>query len=275
MSIAGYDPSAGAGVLADLKTFAALGVYGMACITALTVQSTRGIRRVWAVDASVIGETLTCLAEDASFAAVKVGMLGDGAVANAVADWLEAHPDLPVVLDPVIKSSHNNSLLDSIGIEVLRNRLLARADWLTPNLGELALLTDGTLPASRAETEDMGHRLADRVAALGNHRLKLAITGGHRLGRPDDLLLTADICRWYPGEWINTTSTHGTGCTFSSALAAHIAFGEATEVAMEKAKEFVAGALRFAYPIGRGNGPLNHLWQQDPSFRPSRTDDSE
>lgn len=262
LSIAGYDPSAGAGVLADLKTFAALGVYGMACVTALTVQSTQGVRRVQAIHPGMMGETLACLSEDVSFAAIKVGMLGKGTIANVVAEWLESHSGLSVVLDPVIKSSHNNNLLDSIGIDLLRTRLLARVDWLTPNLEELALLTAGTTPSSRTETEDMGCRLIERAAVFGNHNLKLAITGGHLAGAPDDLLLTTDICRWFPGERIETTSTHGTGCTFSSAIAAYIAHGDDAPTAMEKAKKFVAGALRFAYPIGRENGPLNHFWQQ-------------
>lgn len=259
LSIAGFDPSGGAGILADLKTFAAFGVYGMACITAITVQSTQGVRRVVEGDPNVVRETLDCLAEDARLAAIKVGMLGSGAVATVVADWLAERPEVSVVLDPVFKSSSGKDLLDAAGRKVLADRLLGLANWITPNLQELAELAGMAIPADRQECERAARKLLVLAGAQGNPGLKIVVTGGHA-ERPDDLLLTRQTCRWYAGERIHTTSTHGTGCTFSSALAARIALGDDEDAAVAAAKNYVTQALRHAYPVGRGNGPLHHFW---------------
>jgi hydroxymethylpyrimidine/phosphomethylpyrimidine kinase len=261
LSIAGYDPSAGAGVLADLKTFAAMGVYGMASITALTIQSTLGVRKVVPLDPGTVVETLDCLAEDVCFAAIKVGMLGNGAVAAAVMAWLEGRKSVPVVLDPVIKSSSGRDLLDSRGCEILRTAGLARADWVTPNLAELAALAGGSLPTNREETEKAARELHVMATKRGNPTLKIVVTGGHAKN-PDDLLLVDGVCQWFPGERVETKSTHGTGCTFSSALAARIVLGDEPVATVHAAKDYVTGALRHASPIGTGNGPLNHSWSK-------------
>jgi hydroxymethylpyrimidine/phosphomethylpyrimidine kinase len=260
LSIAGYDPSAGAGILADLKTFAAHDVYGMACITALTIQSTQGVRRIQAFEPSTVVETLDCLAEDASFSSIKVGMLGQHSVAAVVLDWLQRQTGVPVVLDPVLKSSSGKELLDAEGADILRGDWLARVNWITPNLPELAALTGTSIPLTEAETEDAARKLQQMAAQRGNAGLKIVVTGGHTK-KPDDLLLTTTGCRWYRGEHIETTSTHGTGCAFSSALAARLALGDDDFSAVKSAKEYVAGALRHAYPVGQGNGPLNHFWR--------------
>lgn len=259
LSIAGYDPSAGAGVLADLKTFAALGVYGMASITALTVQSTLKVHRVTGLDAGTVTETLDCLAEDVLFAAIKVGMLGTKDVAEAVMAWLGGQKGVPVVLDPVVKSSSGKDLLDSGGCEILRREGLARATWITPNLAELAVLIGGSVPVDGEETENAGRQLQRMAANLGNPGLKILVTGGHAK-KPDDLLLMDGDVRWFPGERVETSSTHGTGCTFSSALAARIALGDGPVEAVQRAKDYVTGALRNAPGIGTGNGPLGHFW---------------
>jgi hydroxymethylpyrimidine/phosphomethylpyrimidine kinase len=261
LSIAGYDPSAGAGVLADLKTFAAVGVYGMACITALTVQSTQGVRKVIGMGADIVIETLDCLIEDACIDSIKVGMLGNAAVATAVAVWLKQRKQIPVVLDPVFKSSSGKDLLDTDGHKILREAWLARADWITPNLAEVAVLIGNLPPATRAESEDAARLLQKMAADRGNTKLKIVLTGGHA-DAPDDLLLLGDECHWYPGERIETTSTHGTGCAFSSALAARIALGDEPRQAVQTAKDYVTNALRYAYEVGKGNGPLNHLWEK-------------
>ena len=221
LSIAGYDPSAGAGVLADLKTFAAVGVYGMACITALTVQSTQGVRRVVGGDTGIVIETLDCLAEDACFSSIKVGMLGHVTIAQAVAGWLGQRQGIPVVLDPIIESSSGKDLLGIGGLDILRDAWLPRADWITPNLSELAALTGSTVPTTGPETEDSARLLQQMAMQRGNSGLKIVVTGGHA-EIPNDLLLMANECLWYPGERIHTTSTHGTGCAFSSALAARL-----------------------------------------------------
>lgn len=260
LSIAGFDPSGGAGILADLKTFAAIGVYGMACITALTVQSTQGVCRIEPCDPNILHETLDCLAADARFSAIKVGMLGCGAAASGIADWLDGQRAVPVVVDPVVKSTSGKDLLDAAAFDLVRTRFLARATWITPNLKELAALVSASLADSRAATEESAQKLLHLAAERGNPGLKIVVTGGHT-HPPDDLLLTERACEWYPGTYIETNSTHGTGCTFSSALAARIALGDDDFAAVAAAKEYVAQALRNAYPIGHGKGPLNHFWK--------------
>ncbi|HET9086516.1 MAG TPA: bifunctional hydroxymethylpyrimidine kinase/phosphomethylpyrimidine kinase [Acidobacteriaceae bacterium] len=261
LSIAGFDPSGGAGILADLKTFAALQVYGMACITALTIQSTQGVRRVEVCDPATVHETLACLSADVRFHAIKLGMLGSRAVAEAVGDWLGSQSGVPVVLDPVLKSSSGRGLADADTLELLRTRLLRRADWITPNLTELAELTGRARPESVPEIVAGAEKLLEMAVGQGNNRLKIVATGGDR-GRPDDLLLSEETCQWYPGAHIETNSTHGTGCTFSSALAARVALGDRASEAVEAAKRYVEGALRYASPVGQGKGPLNHFWSK-------------
>jgi hydroxymethylpyrimidine/phosphomethylpyrimidine kinase len=262
LSIAGYDPSAGAGVLADMKTFAALGVYGMASITALTIQSTLGVRKLVGLDPGTVTETLDCLAEDVRFAAIKVGMLGSREVAEAVMAWLQGWKDIPVVLDPVMKSSSGKDLLNREGCEIVRRQGLARANWITPNLAELGILTGISSPKSCEDTAKSAAELYRMAASCGNPGIKIVVTGGHA-AKPDDLLFMDGVCRWFSGERIETNSTHGTGCTFSSALAARVALGDDPAEAVGNAKRYVTGALRHASPIGHGKGPLNHFWHPD------------
>jgi hydroxymethylpyrimidine/phosphomethylpyrimidine kinase len=188
-------------------------------------------------------------------------MLGNGAVAAAVMAWLEGRKNVPVVLDPVIKSSSGKDLLDSEGCEILRGAGLARADWVTPNLAELAALAGRSVPTNRQETEKAARELHVMAMKRGNPTLKIVVTGGHAK-TPDDLLLIGKTCQWFPGEWVETKSTHGTGCTFSSALAARIVLGDGIVAAVQAAKDYVTGALRYAIPIGTGNGPLNHSWEK-------------
>lgn len=231
----------------------------MACITALTVQSSQGVRRLVPVESDVVIETLDCLVEDVCFSSIKVGMLGGHLVAAAVADWLRRHPEIPVVLDPVLKSSSGKDLLDPEGLAILRGEWLGRVNWITPNLPELAALTDVPLLQVIENVEVAARDLREISAKQNNPALRVVVTGGHGKS-PDDLLLTREGCRWFPGERVETTSTHGTGCAFSAALAARVALGEDDFSAVQGAKDYVTGALRHAYPVGRGNGPLNHFW---------------
>lgn len=268
LSIAGFDPSAGAGVLADIKTFAAHGVYGMACVTALTVQSTQGVRGVEPAAPRVVRETLECLAQDVRFAAVKVGMLGSLAVAEEVLRWLRSQPGLPVILDPILRASSGASLLEGKAVALLRSGWLARANWVTPNLGESAALAACPVPTSPAETESCAARLQAQAAEAGNAGLGVVLTGGHA-ARPDDYLAWPGGCEWLPGERVETTATHGTGCTFSSAFTAQLALGAEPREAAQRAKHYVTEALRAAVPIGRGTGPLQHFWSAVPFREPS------
>ncbi len=265
LTIAGFDPSSGAGVTADLKTFAAHGVYGVAAITALTVQSTQGVRSLEPVRPSLFRETLECLAEDVSLAGVKLGMLaGVGLVAEAE-HFLRARPELraKVVLDPVLRSSSGAALLDAEGTALLRERLLGVVGWITPNLSELALLT-GVDVRTREQIPAAAERLARQAANIGNPDIAIVVTGGH-LDRPDDYLLLEGEGSWLPGERVETRSTHGTGCAFSSALLAELVLGRSRVGAVERAKRYVTEALRAAYPVGKGRGPLHHLFAYEPS----------
>ncbi len=262
LTIAGFDPSSGAGVTADLKVFAAFGLYGMTCVTALTVQSTQGVRAVEPVPATTIAATLQMLAEDVEIGGIKVGMLATAEICRVVGEFLESLPRMPVVVDPVFRSSSGRELLEAAGVSCLRDRLLASAGWITPNLEELSILT-GEAVASREDVPPAAQRLRGQAEGLGNRDLHVLVTGGH-LNRPDDYLLapTGDGC-WIPGELVETNATHGTGCALSSALLAGIVIGREPLAAATGAKEYVTTALREAYPVGHGKGPMNHLFAMD------------
>ena len=268
LTIAGFDPGSGAGITADLKTFAAHGIYGVACITAMTVQSTLGVRAVEPLPAMLVRQTLECLAEDVSLSGVKIGMLGNSAVVGEVSSFLTAQsraiPRERIVLDPVLRSSSGTALIDPDGVGVLRQELLRRVGWITPNVDELALLAGGDLSApgslGREQVPAAAARLREMAARVGNDELNVVVTGGH-LSRPDDFLLTASgEGSWLEGEKIVTKATHGTGCAFSSALLSGLISGQSPRQAVAAAKAYVTEALRSAYPIGKGKGPMNHLF---------------
>jgi hydroxymethylpyrimidine/phosphomethylpyrimidine kinase len=266
LSIAGFDPSSGAGITADLKTFAAHEVYGVACISAITVQSTLGVLAVKPLKPLLVRDTLACLAEDVSFSGIKIGMLGGGGVARVVARFLDglltqgriarSH----IVLDPILRSSSGRALLDRQGLHTLRSQLLRTVGWITPNLDELALMT-GAPGLQRRQIPAAAARLQKMAANLGNRELNVVVTGGH-LKRPDEFLLTADGKQcWLHGEMVHTRSTHGTGCAFSSALVCSLIAGKTPAVAAAQAKEYVTAALQAALPVGRGAGPMHHLFR--------------
>jgi len=257
LTIAGFDPSSGAGITADLKTISAHGLYGTACITSLTVQCTQGVRRVQAVSPDLVLETLEALVEDIPPAAVKIGMLGTGRIARVVAEFLSKKRLANVVLDTVLRSSSGKALLDQSGIRVLK-QLLNLVDVVTPNLEEAGVLTGRTVRRER-DMEDACRTLA-RMGARN-----AVITGGH-LRQPVDVFLgeQADgMAKRYRHERLATRSTHGTGCAYSTAIACNLAKG--ISLAGEEpnaiflAGQYVHAALEEAYPIGKGTGPINHL----------------
>ena len=261
ITIAGFDPGSGAGVTADLKTFAAHGIYGVACISALTVQSTQGVRAVEPVPANLVRATLDCLAEDVALAGVKIGMLGTSAVASEVASFLRALsgkiPRDRIVLDPILRSTSGTPLIDANGVRVIRDELLHCVGWITPNIHELAALVgDDPQTISRDQFPGAAARLKQ-----GNAELGVVVTGGH-LDQPDDFLFTpTGEQTWLPGERIATNATHGTGCAFSTALLCALISGLNPRDAAASAKAYVTEAIRSAYPIGKGKGPMNHLFR--------------
>lgn len=254
LTIAGYDPSSGAGVTADVKTAAAHGCFAVSCITALTIQSTSGVRRVEPVRGELVADTLAELAADLHFSGIRIGMLGSGEVARAVVHFLETNRPRNVVLDPVLKSSSGAELLDSAGFAIVRDRLLRLADVITPNTDEVAALAGVvvTTPSGMRSAAARLHQMGARA---------VVITGGD-LPQPTDLLsIAAGNQVEYPGERLDSSSTHGTGCAFATALTCRLALGSSLPDAVRDSKNYVTEAIAHAYPLGRGRGPIAHLYR--------------
>jgi len=263
LSIAGFDPSSGAGITADLKTIAAHGLFGISCITALTVQSTQGVAEVRPLPGDLVHRTLRVLLDDFYPDAVKIGMLGSREVAEAIASIL-AEAKLPnVVLDPVLRSSSGATLLDEQGIGSLIKRLLPLVDVITPNAEEAQVMAG--VPVT---TLDEMRKVAHQLHGLGARNV--VVTGGH-LYPPTDVLSqttgSTEKLVGFAGKHVTTDFTHGTGCAFASALACNLALGKSLEASVGDAKEYVNQALQKAYRVGKGKGPINHLFRFDPERR--------
>jgi hydroxymethylpyrimidine/phosphomethylpyrimidine kinase len=280
LTIAGFDPSSGAGITADVKTIAAHGCYGVACITALTVQSTSGVRRVEPVDPALIRDTLEELDGDLDIAAVHIGMLGSAKVVKVVADFLEAAEKsgntssrrrparlTNIVLDPILKSSSGADLLDSAGTRLLIERLIPLADVITPNTAEASAIT--TLRVNDLETM--------RESAAKLHQMGAAavvITGG-------DLEKAIDLLSYpsskgtqqevFKAERQRSTSTHGTGCAFATSMACHLALDRGLAEATLLSKTYVGAAIANAQTLGKGTGPLHHLYRMTQQRRATST----
>jgi hydroxymethylpyrimidine/phosphomethylpyrimidine kinase len=258
LSIAGSDPSGGAGIQADLKTFAARGVYGMAAITALTAQNTQGVSGVHLVPAHFVADQIRAVFSDIRVDAIKIGMIANAEIAEAIADVLRAHPEIPVVLDPVMIAKGGAALLDPHAVKVLIGQLLPLATLLTPNLPEAAAL----LYEPVAETREAMAEQAIRLRSLGP--ANVLMKGGHLGGDTSpDVLANDRGLTWFEGHRTATINTHGTGCTLSSALAAELAKGGTIESAMSVAKLYLAGAVASAgtLSVGSGHGPVDHFHQ--------------
>lgn len=264
LSIAGSDPSGGAGIQADLKAFAACGTYGMAVITALTVQNTQGVRGVHLVPPAFVAAQIAAIFDDIRVDAVKIGMIASAGIAEAVASGLADRPGLPIVLDPVMVAKGGARLLDPEAVAVLQDHLLPLATLLTPNLPEAAALL-GCAPATTRT--GMLEQALD-LCALGPKAV--LVKGGHLEGpESPDVFVTRTSHTWLEAARHPTANTHGTGCTLSSAIAAELAKGASGIAAVQVAKPYLTGAVRSAgkLTVGSGHGPTNHfhsLWSQDP-----------
>lgn len=263
LTIAGFDPSSGAGVTADIKTIAAHGCYGVACITALTVQSTAGVRRVEVCSQALVTDTLQELAADVAIAAIHIGMLGNGSVMNAVAAFVAGRSDqtMPpnVVLDPILRSSSGALLLEEAGVKLLIEKMLPLADVITPNIDEAAYLT-----GVKVRDLDEMKAAATKLHSMGARAV--VITGGH-LDKAIDLLsfptrrgLEHEV---FKAERQRSRSTHGTGCAFATAMTCHLALGRGLAEATLLAKTYVKAAIASGQPLGRGPGPINHLYRMN------------
>jgi hydroxymethylpyrimidine/phosphomethylpyrimidine kinase len=263
LTIAGSDSSGGAGIQADLKTFAALGVYGASVITALTAQNTTGVSGIHDVPPDFVAQQIDAVFSDLTIGAVKIGMLARADVIATVARGLDRHQARNVVLDPVMVATSGDRLLRADALEALWRELIPRALLITPNLPEAAALLKAAPARSEAEMQAQGERLLAAGAKV------VLIKGGHGVGAEAvDLLIDASGTTRLAAPRIATTNTHGTGCTLSSAIAAGLAKGLALPDAVRAAKAYVTAAIAAAtgLEVGRGHGPLHHFhawWNQD------------
>jgi hydroxymethylpyrimidine/phosphomethylpyrimidine kinase len=255
LTIAGSDSSGGAGIQADLKTFAACGVYGLSAVTAITAQNTLGVNAWEPVSSDLVTAQIEAVAQDPGVGAVKTGMLPTAAIVEAVAASVAALELPNLVVDPVMVSSTGQSLLDEEAVAALKTELLKLAEIVTPNIPEAE-----TLAGLRIGNSMDVRRAAERIRALGAR--VVVITGGHAPGDGDviDYVLSDEGELEIRGPRIETQHTHGTGCTFSAAIAAHLARGRTAEEAVRAARAYIEGALRHPPGIGRGRGPLGHFW---------------
>jgi hydroxymethylpyrimidine/phosphomethylpyrimidine kinase len=253
LTIAGFDPSCGAGTVADLKTFAAHGCYGVAAITSLTVQNTQSVADVQNTPSATLRAQLEALANDCDIAAVKIGMLGNRGNAAVVAEFLDAHKFAHVVHDPVMKSSSGTELLDAAGIKYVVTELLKRSSVITPNVPEAEILTGLTIK----DVADM-EAAARKIVEMGAHA---AIVKGGHMDRAVDVLFDGNEIFALAGDKNREDTLHGTGCTFASAIAAQLAAGRGLVEAAMLAKAYVTKAIEKAYAIGKGREPLDHFYR--------------
>ena len=260
MTIAGSDSGGGAGIQADLKTFAALGVYGTSALTAITAQNTRGVTDVLELPTTLIESQIDAIVSDIGADAVKTGMLSSSEIIRAVVAKLDEHTLTTLVVDPVMIAKGGDRLLREEAVEALRSVLVPMATVVTPNTPEAEVLTglkivsvEGARAAAKVLVDEIGAKNA-------------VVKGGHLDGPATDILYDGSDFTTFTSERIDTSNTHGTGCTFASAIAAGLSEGLPVPHAVQDAKDYVTNAIRTNFPIGRGHGPLNHfhkLWGMD------------
>ena len=254
MTIAGSDSGAGAGIQADLKAFAAMGVYGTSVLTAITAQNTLGVTGVFELPASIIASQIDAVVTDIGADAVKTGMLSSTAVIDCVVEKLQEHSVDKLVVDPVMVAQAGSRLLNEDAVDALRERLLPMALLVTPNRWEAEVLSGQSV-----SDVESARRAARELVSMGAR--SVLVKGGHLDGPPTDVLYDGSEFTEFTAERIQTANTHGTGCTLASAMAACIAKGQTVHDAVAASKEFITGAIRAAQPIGKGHGPVNHFYR--------------
>jgi hydroxymethylpyrimidine/phosphomethylpyrimidine kinase len=258
LSIAGSDPSGGAGIQADLKTFSALGVYGMAALTSLTAQNTKGVLAVQELPPNFVRQQIEAIYDDVAVHAVKIGMIASANVAQELAEVLNERSAQNIVLDPVMVATSGDKLISDAAIDVVRTKLMPMADLITPNIKEAEVLLQleftGDLEGFARELQKIGAR-------------NVLLKGGHLVQEKnsDDVLVTHNgVAHVFSAERVLTVNTHGTGCTLSSAIAANLAKGEMIDTACANAKKYLTEALKWAdtLGVGHGHGPVHHFWDE-------------
>ena len=254
MTIAGSDSGGGAGVQADLKTFAALGVYGTVTLTAITAQNTVGVTGVHEIPSDMIIAQMDAVMGDIGTDAVKTGMLSSQEIVEVVAAQIRKHGIRELVVDPVMVAKSGDPLLREDAVQAVRSHLVPLAAVVTPNIPEAEALTGMTI-----ETDEDVREAAERIIQMGAR--SVVVKGGHREGPATDVLYDGVQFRDFSAPRFDTVNTHGTGCTFASAVAAGLAQKKTVEDAVAQAKEYVTEAIRTSFPIGQGHGPLNHFYR--------------
>lgn len=254
LTIAGSDSSGGAGIQADIKTMTAFGVYAMSAVTALTAQNTVGVADIMEVSLEFLGKQLDSVFTDIFPDAVKIGMVSSAGLIETIAERLKFYHAENIVLDPVMISTSGSKLLRNDGVDALKKSLLRQAALLTPNIPEASALSG--IPIN---TEEDMIKAAEFISR--EYGCAVLCKGGHSVNDANDLLYQNSEYSWFFGKHIDNKNTHGTGCTLSSAIASGLAKGLDMETSIRLAKEYLSGALRAMLDLGKGNGPLDHMWK--------------
>ncbi len=254
LTIAGTDPTGGAGIQADLKTMTAHKVYGMSVITALVAQNTIGVRNIIEVTPEFLSEQLDSVFEDIYPDTIKIGMVSSPILIKTIVSKLKQYPVKSIVVDPVMVSTSGSNLLANNALTLLKETLIPLASIITPNIPEAQVLSDICI-----DSNDKMIEAAIKISTLYDGYI--LIKGGHLKNCADDLLYYQGNIKWYKSKRVNNPNTHGTGCTLSSAIASNLALGYSMEKSIEKAKEYITGALKSNLDLGNGKGPLNHCWK--------------
>lgn len=259
LSIAGSDCSGGAGIQADLKTMTANGVYGMSAITALTAQNTLGVTGIFEVSPDFLQQQIDRVFEDIPPDAVKIGMVANAGLIEAIAQSLTRHQARNIVVDPVMVATSGASLLEQTAVTALRTQLLPLATLATPNIPEAEILAQMSI----RNEEDMVTAAKYMNEA---YHCAVLVKGGHNISDANDLLCADGTLTWFRGKRITNPNTHGTGCTLSSAIAANLAKGFPLDKAVQRAKDYISGALNAMLDLGHGSGPMNHMFDLHSAF---------
>lgn len=260
LSIAGSDSSGGAGIQADMKTMTMNGVYAMTAITALTAQNTTGVSGIFEVTPEFLAQQIDSVFQDIRPDAVKIGMVSSPALVEVIAERLSFYEASNIVVDPVMVATSGSVLAKDSAVSVMKEKLLPLAAVITPNIPESEILW-----GSRIQTrEDMEQAALAMSEAFG---CAVLCKGGHNVNDADDLLCSHGTLTWFAGKRIHNPNTHGTGCTLSSAIASNLAKGYPLEQAIERSKAYISGALASMLDLGKGSGPLDHMFDKEGIFR--------
>lgn len=259
LTIAGSDCSGGAGIQADLKTMTMNGVYGMSAITALTAQNTTGVKSIQESTPEFLKEQLAAVFEDIFPDAVKIGMVSSTELIHVIADALRVYKARNIVVDPVMVATAGSALIQTQAVQTMVEELLPLADLVTPNIPEAEVLSGMTI-GSKEDMETAAKQLGDRYGCA------VLLKGGHSINDANDLLYTEGKLYWFQGKRIHNPNTHGTGCTLSSAIASNLAKGFSLEESVQRAKEYISGALAAMLDLGKGSGPMMHNFDLTSEF---------